>query len=85
MRVIDRPDLRVLSPIGECERLEGENAMLRDAIAAFVKASEWGADAWKAQPHIRRLFDIANAEAHGRAVARTVQPLVGGSNQEERP
>ena len=24
----------------------------------------------------------ANAEAHGRAVARTVQPLVGGLNQE---
>ena len=62
MRVIDRPDLRALSPIGECERLEGENAMLRDAIAAFVKASEWGADAWKAQPHIRRLFDIANEQ-----------------------
>ena len=66
MRVIDRPDLRALSPIGECERLEGENAMLRDAIAAFVTASEWGADAWKAQPHIRRLFDIANATNEAR-------------------
>ena len=59
-RVIDRPELRALSPIGECERLEKENAMLREAIAAFVKASELGADTWKAQPHIKRLFDIAN-------------------------
>jgi len=79
VRVIDRPDLRALSPIGECERLAKENAMLRDAIAAFVKASEWGADAWKSQPHIKRLFDIANAHADGSAAsADTVRRDVGG-------
>ena len=81
MRVIDRPDLRALSPIGECERLEGENAMLRDAIAAFVKASEWGADAWKAQPHIRRLFDIANKGVTG---AKSV-PSNGVVGQDVKP
>jgi hypothetical protein len=63
--------------------LEGENAMLRDAIAAFVTASEWGADAWKAQPHIRRLFDIANAPVDGRGASpRTVRPDVGAGDRQ---
>jgi hypothetical protein len=40
--------------------LEKENAMLHAAIAEFVKASKWADEAWKAQPHIKRLFHIAN-------------------------
>ena len=35
------------------------------------------------EKHEQRFMDIHNAEAHGRAVARTVQPLVGSLNQEE--
>ena len=63
MRVIDRPDLRALSPIGECERLAKENAIMRDAIVAFCESSKWAVDTWKAQPHIKRLFDIANGRS----------------------
>jgi len=43
-----------------------ENAMLLQAIAAFVAESQWAANAWKEQPHIKRLFDIARTDA-GRA------------------
>lgn len=34
-RVIDRPDIRALSPIGEVERLTTENTSLRAANAAL--------------------------------------------------
>ena len=58
------------------------------AIKALASARE---DTRKAREKYERLFleeekleaerrrNIANAEAHGRAVARTVQPLVGDS------
>jgi len=55
----------------------------RNCYDVFRHEREEGWHRW--QEKHAALEHTANAEAHGRAVARTVQPLVGGSNQEERP
>jgi hypothetical protein len=45
----------------ECmERLERERNEAINAIQAFCKASQWSAQIWKDQDHIRPLFEIAN-------------------------
>lgn len=45
-------------------REEGKKAMareakLREAIRAFCAAESWAAPEWRAQPHIKVLYDIA--------------------------
>jgi hypothetical protein len=37
-----------------------ENENLLSIINVFAKESSWCADAWKDQPHIKALLDIAN-------------------------
>lgn len=40
------------------------------AIRDFAEKHNWAADIWKQQPHIKRLFDIANARFDRKEEAR---------------
>lgn len=42
------------------QQVEQERDELLQAIQEFAKAQDWAADSWKRQPHIKRLFDLAN-------------------------
>jgi len=55
----DKPELFKIVLLGCVSSLESENLKrLRVAINQFCRASEWAADGWKQQPHIRELFCI---------------------------
>lgn len=43
----------------EIARLQAREAKLREAIRAFCAAESWAAPEWRAQPHIKVLYDIA--------------------------
>jgi hypothetical protein len=52
------------------ERLERERNEAINAIQAFCKHSEWAAQAWKDQDHIKPLFEIADKYSSELTTAR---------------
>lgn len=69
MRVIDRPDLRALSPIGECERLQ----RIMDKIESILRRNLTPANKIKAIEAV-----IANDGLHLRGGAPAEPRKVGG-------
>jgi hypothetical protein len=76
-RVIDNPHVRPYTADGaieaadrEIERLRDDNHKLRTAIVEFCRQSDWAADAWKRQPHVKALFDLANLPQIRRRTAK---------------
>ena len=48
-----------------CEQKARRIEELEAAIKAFAKDQQWAYSAWKAQPHIKPLFDIARELEEG--------------------
>lgn len=46
------------------EKLDLENGELLQAVQEFCRESNWSARAWRAQPHIAKLYELAEKFEH---------------------
>lgn len=65
MRVIDRPDIRPLSAIGECERLERENERMRIALNDIKKIAKFSQEQHGKMWEIDDILDICKSALSG--------------------
>lgn len=57
MCAVIRDDLLAL--IDVCSRINSDLAEMQGAINDFCREESWGADIWKRQPHVSKLFELS--------------------------